>query len=328
MQLIQFDPKAPLVFNSTVATIQEWLTYLGFKYRKQNGSYAALESNGLYDEKTEKVVSDFQASESIYSDGIVGPVTMRSLEKAYTNRTLELNSPGKDFTEATVKCKLDPVYCDKYQEGYERGFLRSDAAEAYKKVRAEALAQGAILTSSGMMRSLDAQVTASRSAVSCHYIGLALDLYIYSGMTDPDKDPYVVVRDGDLTHRVWARCSDKWNFNKDKPAAIQLPADMEIKGVITYKNRDAAKAPVVKGKFVDLTAVFQKHGFQRISCRKGFYAGDTMMGAEWWHFQFEQGLMPRISTFGNELLKIYTEETLKNTPPWQQRTRIFKVNWY
>lgn len=328
MDLIKLQSNESLKFNATVATIQQWLNFLGFKYRATDGTYQKLVENGLYDEKTEKVVTDFQSSESIYSDGIVGPVTMKALEKAYTNRMLETNSPGTDFAAANVRFTLDPVYCDAYEEGYTRGFLRTDAANAYKKVREEALAQGAILTSSGMMRSLRAQVTASRSSVSFHYVGLALDLYIYSGMNNPAVDPYIVVREPDLKHRVWARCSKDWKFNNDKPASIQLPSEQTISGAITYQNRNPLNPVSVTGRFIDLTAIFEKNGFKRISARKGFYTGDTMMGAEWWHFQYEDGVMPNVSTFGNELLKIYSEETVKGTPPWEQRARIFKVNWF
>src|SRR5688572_15137212 len=99
---IKYDPAikaANAKADPTVATIQQWLTFLGFKYRKPDGSYEALKADGIYGEKTECVVMDFQASESVYADGIVGPVTMKALERAYMNRTREINSPGRDFTE-------------------------------------------------------------------------------------------------------------------------------------------------------------------------------------------------------------------------------------
>jgi hypothetical protein len=327
-KLLRVQPNTKPQFNATVATIQDWLTFLGFKYRVGNGTFEVLKPNGLYDEKTERVVTDFQRSESIYADGIVGPTTMKALERAYTNRMLELNSPGKDFSAAAVKMSLDPVLADKYDEGYLRGHLRTDAASSYKLVREEVIAQGAILTSSGMMRSLNAQVTASRSAVSFHYLGLALDLYIYSGMVDPKKDPYVVFRENDRLHRIYARCSKDWTFNSDKPAKMTLPEEKTIKGLaITYKNRDAAEVSL-KGRFIDLTAIFEKNGFKRINARKSFYDGDSMMGAEWWHFQYEKALLKNVSTFGNELLKIYAEQTLVGTSPWEQRNRIFGVNWF
>lgn len=318
--------------GSTVSTIQEWLAFLGYKFKKPDGTFESLTVNGIFDEKTESVVMNFQTSESVYSDGIVGPVTMKTLEKAYTNRVLELNSPGTDFSDAVQnRFPLERVYADHYDEGYTKLFMRCDAADAYALVRKELIAQGGILTSSGTMRSLNAQVTQSRSSVSFHYLGLALDLYIYSGMTDPSKDPFVVVLEEERLHRVYARCkvAADWKWNaEDKPSQITLPPAQTLTNIITYKQRNGAINPSQTDHFLDVTALFKKHGFERIAARKNFYDGDSMMGAEWWHFQYEKGLMPKVSTFGNELLKIFSEDTLKGTPPWEQRNRVFGINWF
>jgi peptidoglycan hydrolase-like protein with peptidoglycan-binding domain len=316
--------------SSTVATIQEWLNFLGYRYKAAGGTFKTLKVTGIFDEATESVVTNFQSSEAIYADGIVGPVTMKKLEKAYAARILELNSPGIDFTDAKIdRFTLERIHADTYEQGYTSLMLRSDAAGAYNNVRADVISQGGILTSSGTMRSLTAQVTQSRSAVSFHYLGLALDLYIYSGMTNIDKDPYVVVLENDRYHRVYARCAEDWSFNKkDKPADITLPPVKELKNIVTYKERNPANNPSINGRFIDLTKIFETNGFKRIRARKNFYDGDSMMGAEWWHFQYEKGLMPHVSTFGNELLKIYSEDTVKNTPPWEQRHRVFQDNWF
>ena len=53
-----------------------------------------------------------------------------------------------------------------------------------------------------------------------------------------------------------------------------------------------------------------------------------MMAAEWWHFQWESGLVEGASTFGQELLKVYSETTLEETAPWNQRERVFKWDWF
>ena len=93
----------------------------------------------------------------------------------------------------------------------------------------------------------------------------------------------------------------------------------------TYRSRKRSRT--VEGRFIDLTALFQEKGFARIRARKSFFSGGTWLGAEWWHFQSEQSLEPKVSTFGGELLRVYSEETLLPTPPWRYRDRIFKVNW-
>jgi hypothetical protein len=99
---------------------------------------------------------------------------------------------------------------------------------------------------------------------------------------------------------------------------------MEIDAV-TNGSRNRGRA--VSGRFLDLTALFQAEGFQRIRARRSFFTGGTWLGAEWWHFQYETGLVIGTSTFGGELLKVYTEDQLRPTPPWRYRNRVFGVDW-
>ncbi len=171
-------------------------------------------------------------------------------------------------------------------------------------------AAGGKLTSSGARRMLNARVSPGRSATSFHYTGRALDLHVGSGMERPGRDPYVITRDGERYWRVYARASEG--------EAMELEA-------ISYRNRHRGRK--VSGNFIDLTALFEQHGFQRIRARKSFFNGGTWLGAEWWHFQYQTGLQQGVTTFGDELLRVYSEETLVDTPPWQYRDRVFGVNW-
>src|SRR5690606_34537551 len=114
-------------------------------------------------------------------------------------------------------------------------------------------------------------------------------------------------------HRVYARCNE---FHAEV---------RELSSVVTYRNRSATLR--ASGSFLDLTALFERHGFRRIAARPSFYAGGSEIGAEWWHFQDEAGLVPGKTTFGDELLKIYSRETLEPTPPWRYRNYVFGVNW-
>ena len=90
--------KSPRIENELVRTCQEMLNFLGFRYTikstaGQTVSRPLLE-DGIYGEETDKVVIHFQRSEGLLRDGIVGPNTMQALEKAWTERHLELDSPG------------------------------------------------------------------------------------------------------------------------------------------------------------------------------------------------------------------------------------------
>lgn len=252
---------------------------------------------------------------------------MHHLEEEYARKHIELSSPGVD-SFSPDRYALTPILADPYLDGYTNLRLRSDAAHAYAKVREEVITQGGILTSSGTMRSLHANVSANRSATSFHYVGLALDLMIYSGMNNPKTDPYVVCLDKDRYFTVYARCKKTWKLNsKDHKPNITLPPKIELNNIVTYNQRDPKKNTPITGHFINLTDIFQKHGFNRIRARRRFFEGGSELGAEWWHFQHEKSLIKGRTTFGSQLLKIYDEETLAGTPPWRQKHKIFGLNW-
>ncbi len=285
-----------------VRTLQENLSTLGYKPGP---------IDGLFGEKTEDAVIQFQETEGIYADGIVGPQTMRVLERALQEQLLEQQSPGAESLDASVeRLPFVRVPADKYRDGYDRFFLRSDAAEAYKEVRKQVTEAGGVLTSSGARRLLTARVSPGRSATSFHYTGRALDLHVGSGMESPSRDPYVVTADGDRYWRVYVRA----------PGGEQREID-----VYTYASRKRSRS--VEGHFVDLTDIFQQQGFMPIRAHKSFFRGGTWLGAEWWHFQYEKGLEEGVSTFGQELLRVYSQEGVTGTPPWEYRNRVFKINW-
>ncbi len=313
-----------------VASVQEMLKRLG--YRVERGpvyapEYVELIVDGIYGDDSEAVVMSFQEDEGILADGIVGPQTLRTLEAALARREIELTSPGADSLSAEEyeegqepdyieRYHLAKVNADKYGEGYTRFSLRSDAANAYNAVRKIVNDHGGIITSSGGIRSLSANVSSNRSATSFHYVGRAFDLFVYSGMVNEKKDPFVIAKgDEPRTWRVYARCTKKGTHAKD----------MNISGVVTYKSRDGSLA--TSGKFLDLTALMAEHGFKPIRARKSFERGGSPMGAEWWHFQYEKGLVQGMSTFGSELLKLYAQSTLEPTAPWRYRERVFGVSW-
>ena len=306
--------------GSSVRSVQEMLKFLGYKVKTVDG-WKEMIVDGIFGENTESAVIDFQKSEGLLRDGIVGPNTMATLERAWTARSLELNSPGVDAADAMPdRFVFVRVPADKFRnEGYDRLSLRNDIAEQYQQVYDTVHAQGGLLTSSGGIRGLTATVNASRSATSMHYLGRALDLYIYSGMVDPATDACVIVREAARTYRVYGRCNLK---NNDQAT---LPPEKTLENVITYQSR--IEGQTVRGHFLDLTRLFQDHGFSPIKARRQFEEGSSMMGAEWWHFQSEEGLIEGVTTFGSELLKVYSRRTLADTPPWQSRDRVFGINW-
>ena len=285
-----------------VKTVQEILKALG---------YNPGPLDGWYGEKTEMAVIQFQEAHNLYADGVVGPITWQAMRRAMEIHLDEQMNPEVEDDHPADRMAWVRVPADPYRDGYDRFFLRQDAAEAYLRVRAVVVEAGGVMTSSGARRSLNATVGAARSATSFHYTGRALDLFVGSGMENRARDPYLVAADGDRYWRVYARA----------PGGASMAFE-----AVTYGARKTGRP--VAGRFLDLTALFEAEGFHRIRARRSFFAGGSWLGAEWWHFQYEGGLEKGVSTFGDELLKVYTEAQVRSTPPWQFRNRVYGVNWF
>jgi hypothetical protein len=278
--------------------------------------------DGFFGPGTEKAVIRFQEFAGIYADGVVGPQTMEALERPYQSHSIEQNSPGVSSTDGNPeRLAFVRVAADKHGEGYDRFWLRSDVVDAYNAVRKDVNLRGGFITSSGARRSLNAHVSYNRSATSFHYTGRAIDLFVWSALVDPKTDPYVVQLENkeERRLRVWARCKPDAEVAVDE---ITL-GDILVQGEPNFQTRHS-----VTGHFYDLTQRFADAGFQSIRYRRRFEDNGDALASEWWHFQYEGGLIPGVSTFGGELLKVYAMEQLEATPPWRFRDRVFKVNWF
>lgn len=276
----------------------------------QQMGYETGPADGVFGEKTEDAVTAFQEANGLYADGIAGPKTLGTVKKTLAGLSHETFGIPAKAGQKSGQLPLERVEADPYGKGYNNFRLRADVAHAYEKVRKTVLNAGGILTSSGSMRDLGGKLNPNRSATSFHYVGRALDLFVWSGMVDAQKDPYVTIFQGDRNYRVFARASDGEQMTLD---------------AATYQAREGGIQ--VAGRFVDLTALFEEVGFRSIRARRSFLKDGNKLGAEWWHFQYEEGLIPGVSTFGEELLRLYPKRKLRGTPPWKSRNSVFKVDW-
>lgn len=117
------------VKSSIVETVQEWLNQLGYKHECPNGNTEPLDEDGIFGAKTEVVVKSFQQDEGLSVDGIVGPNTLKALEKAYYEALRDRDSPVESLLSST-NYTLERVNADKYDVGYNRFKLRNDIANA------------------------------------------------------------------------------------------------------------------------------------------------------------------------------------------------------
>jgi hypothetical protein len=293
-----------------VVSLQRALKVLGF-----NCGVA----DGIFGKATEIQVEKFQVNFDLLPDGIVGEQTLQCINSA-------LESAGESEPRFIIEVNPDPdetfeknnwVRVDADQapgsKGYNRFNLRSDAAEAYNAFRSDVLALGGIVTSSGAKRSLqDSSRSKSRSTKSLHYTGLAFDMALDSGMNDPKKERYVVEQIGERNWNVWCKTDN-----------LKVP----IRTVLGYTYFHT-KVPI-EGRMFSITEIAEKHGFKPIRARGWFMRGGKYTGAEWWHFQFESALTPGVSTFGGELLKLYTMAECRQFEHWDaSKNCVWKENWF
>jgi len=341
--LKRYHPEGKEVLQSedAVRAVQDMLRTLGFIAKRRQGDqivgFGLIEEDGEYGPLTESAVLDFQKSEGLTRDGEVGPETMAALEEALTARLLELNLPGVDFTHGNpTRPFFTRVPGGRTPEpesgGYAQIALRNDVALKFLKVYEEAKRRGATWAFSQGMRNLRARVNSANSPVSLHYLGRALNLYIFSGMSDPERDHYLIVRDEKREeeektnpenrryYRVYARC------RAESAEGGEAPPESELSGVIFYQ--DIKTKHTLRGRFLDLTELFGKSGFRPVRSLPHFEQGGSIMGARWWHFRYTDGLVDEVTTYGQELLKLYSRETLRDSEPWKHRDRVWGVNWF
>jgi len=220
----------------------------------------------------------------------------------------------EEFKDVDKHLKFVKLSCDKHGKGANVTYLRQDAAESFKMIRQELHDAGAIVTSSGGRRLLSASVGPNRSQTSLHYLGIAHDLFVWSAMIDPFNDPYIVERSDDRQWTVWARAT------KDGP--LTTNSNKIVRGY-TYDHNEID----VTGRFINVTKVFEHHGWHGISARSSFFTRKNKMGAEWWHFQYEAALSPG-DRFGDQLLLSNKMSKLQTYSLWNHRNVRWKKSWF
>lgn len=259
-------------YSPAVRTAQ-WLEFLGFP-----------------------AVVDFQRSAGLVADGAFGPKTFAAMRSAVLNKcATAVGSP----TNQKVRCRAHQYGSGK---GYDFFRFRVDSAYWYNQLLEAVEAAGGIITSAGSDRSLFAPKTSGRVGRSFHHAAIAFDLAVYSGMTNPATDPFVIEKVGD-EWRVWVACDPK------RAQAGKLPELRTIENPVTYKQRFGTKRPVM-GHYLNFTELAAKFHFRSIRPAQRFFGNGSEMLAEWWHFQLEWALMPRFSRFADELAVLFSKDEI------------------
>lgn len=303
--------------------------------------FSAGGADGIFGGGTEDAVEDFQEKHSLYADGKAGRDTL----KKFNDECLKY--PGfevhvidiydeEDPAEASDKLKWVRCPADKFESrgGFTRTTLRSDCAALYNALYKEVHSYGGIITSAGGKRPLSAGGGKAQSKKSLHYVGLAFDMALPTGMQKPDgQDPYIICRDPEDSRRfiIWCRVLDESAPNAASVETVTLTGEY----VTTQRNSKGKKYTQIKqyewtGKAFNFTEMAKKHGFYPIRGRKSFFRGGSFSGAEWWHLQNDRLLTPKVSKFGEELLKLYDLSTIKSKLKWWDdvKNATWKVSWF
>ena len=301
-----------------IAALQQGLEDIGYELGTVDGAFGA---------KTDAAVRDFQSKNGLSVDGCAGDKTINALNdklNAAGKEDIEFDDQTEEADVATLpSANLKWVNClaDKVsgKDGFTRTTLRSDAAAAYNQFLAAVHALGGVITSAGGRRALNSGAGKARSKKSMHYVGLAFDMSLATGMQDVNTDPFLVVKDADRKWTIWCKTN-----NSNVPMVTLDAVTCQTRhGVTTLTT---TKMNVRAFNFTDLA---KQHGFARISARSSFLSGGSYSGAEWWHFQWNAGLVSGKSKFGDELLKIYPAAEAQKFIYWNEvKNSVFGVDWF
>lgn len=304
--------------NNKVALLQESLKVLGFFNSSVDSDFGPL---------TEAAVIKLQRGNKILADGVVGKTTAieinRMLKAVGSNIVIDLKSSfiNNNFNNNLKKLKWVKCPADIFpgRGGYSSLTLRSDTAKKYCDLYDDVKSMGGIVTTAGGKRSINSKSSPSRSRKSMHYVGLAFDLALPTGMQDAYDDPFVITASKNGYWEVWCRTDDVSISFKTLEAVIA-----------TSKSGNTKTTKViVKDRFFSFTELANNHGFKPIKPRRSFLRGGSYTGAEWWHFQLECFLVRGSTRFGDELLKTYDISKAENFVYWKEsKDCIFGINWF
>lgn len=187
--------------------------------------------------------------------------------------------------------------------------LRKDAAYLFGNAVKEAKMLGVELTTIGGF------TTNKKGGPSMHYLGLAHDFTMPSGMTDLNKNKFVVVYEGGRQWTVYGKTS--------LSSVKEITVNATIANTNVSTKTFSLKEVPYTGRLVNITKLMAKYGFVPISAKNesapptknyGQYTSQNNIKGyaktEWWHFQLNSALKPG-DLYGEQLLKIMTESEAK-----------------
>ena len=160
-------------------------------------------------------------------------------------------------------------------------------------------------------------------------IGMQVSLNKYSGL-NPDgnilTDEYLISPDFSrqvnrdiFPYVIWGRIKS----NQKEIIKNEEVFDGELKVLDianSYKTNSRPEIKKVKGKFLNITKLFQQNGFNPVLGKKEFYYNSILESSYWNIFEYHNGLTPNVTTYGELLSKSYINN---NEEIWQDSKKIW-----
>ncbi|HPT86436.1 MAG TPA: peptidoglycan-binding domain-containing protein [Bacillota bacterium] len=290
-----------------VRLTQERLKTMGFNIGPSG-------ADGLLGQNTRNAIAAFQQTFGLPVTGELNRETITRIESEYAKGARVKEIKASKITQSQdiqlsitqnqhsithdFKCKWVKINGIKVFRGTCPVVIRSDVADSFSNAVKEINELGGMVVSGGGMRPLNMGGKKSQSQTSLHYFGVAVDLSVGHGMQNPNKDPYVIVREGGTeTNPKW-RVYCRTTNESVEPLTLEAVIWKKDVGIVTQKVTD---------RFIDITAVMKKNGWEPISARKDWKS--DYLCCEWWHFQ-KIDTIPEKATFGSELLKVYDQKEI------------------
>jgi TolB protein len=174
-----------------------------------------------------------------------------------------------------------------------------------------------------MMRPLDQRCDITCDTLSWHKAGRAFDSRL--DYTDSRGSALEIVREdqqGETFWRVFLRSSAQ-DGSMGEPMK-EAPWDMGYRARwIVGRGEGGVKKPVPYGFYVDLTELAREYGWNRISAQdsEDFNWRTNKIGAEYWHFQNQQGM-----NWYQAIRQVYAETDLTSLTDWNSLTGKYEYD--
>ena len=264
----------------------------------------ALPATIIQIKQSNNVIINTNAAESSLKEQFGGNNKMVDVE-GKSNKDIEVpgeNIPPVAIPDASGRIPFVSVPTQAFKKTIQ---LRKDAAAAYEKIYKEVTENGGKMLISGGARNLDTKAGVGASKSSLHYIGRAFDIAIRYGFENPETQPYLVTVDENNRWQVWCKTNN-----------TKFP-EVEIDALYWKNNSGLSLKKRIKARIFSFTDIAKKYGFHRIQAWQSFYKnGGPYDESEWWHFQYQEGLIAGESTYGEQMLLVYPKEQAEKFIYW------------